>query len=339
MSSSAFGYLLVHFVEDQHGHAEQIYFSLSRGDDPLRWRRLNDGRPVLSCELGTSGVRDPHIVRRPDGGFHIVATDLRVWRAQGPDWEEFRRRGSRSLVVWDSADLLTWSAPRLVEVAPPHAGMAWAPEAFYDEDSGDFLVHFASALYAEDDPAHEGESVAELMVSRTRDFESFTPAQPYLRLPAGVIDLTVARHGGRVHRFAKQDDAALGSLQVFHQVGSAFLADDFTTLATNIGQDLGPAVEGPLIFPDNDGERWYLWVDQYGSPPQGYRVLTTTDLAAGAWEPVPATQVDLPEHTKHGVVLPLTGGEYDALDSARWEQTVARTPTTTLSRDAVAVTA
>ena len=42
-----FGYLLVHFVEDARGHGEKIYFSLSEGDDPLRWRRVNRGGAVL----------------------------------------------------------------------------------------------------------------------------------------------------------------------------------------------------------------------------------------------------------------------------------------------------
>ncbi|WP_448629556.1 hypothetical protein [Cellulomonas soli] len=96
-----FGYLLVHFVEDAHSHAEKIYFSLSHGDDPLRWRRMNDGQAVLEWTAGTGGVRDPHIVRGPDG-FHIVATDLRVWRPEGADWWQFSHRGSRDLVVWDS---------------------------------------------------------------------------------------------------------------------------------------------------------------------------------------------------------------------------------------------
>src|SRR5690606_36076969 len=118
MRPSGFGYLLVHFVENPVDHAEQIYFSLSDGDDPLRWRRLFGGEPRLSSTLGTTGIRDPHIVRRPDGGFHIVATDLRVWATPDPQWNEFTQFGSRSLVVWDSPDLLNWSEPRLVQVAP-----------------------------------------------------------------------------------------------------------------------------------------------------------------------------------------------------------------------------
>ena len=66
MSDTAnFGYLMVHFVEDPASHAEKIFFSLSRGEDPTRWYRLNDGQPVLESRIGTTGVRDPHLVGLP----------------------------------------------------------------------------------------------------------------------------------------------------------------------------------------------------------------------------------------------------------------------------------
>ncbi|MEK8227297.1 glycoside hydrolase family 43 protein [Oerskovia sp. M15] len=217
--------------------------------------------------------------------------------------------------MWDSPDLVSWSSPRYVVVAPPNAGMAWAPEAVCDEETGDFVVHFAAALYDEHDPDHEGECLARLLVTRTEDFHEFSPAQPYLELPGGVIDMTVAQADGQVHRFAKQDDAAPGSRQVFHQVGSSLHADDFVTLAQGLGQGFGAKVEGPLVFRSNSEERWYLWLDQYAEMPQGYHALSTTDLRSGRWEPVADADFDLPENTKHGAVLPLRRAEWERLDA------------------------
>src|SRR3712207_7461443 len=52
-----------------------------------------------------------------DGAFHILATDLRVWGRGELNWDEWRRHGSRSLIVWDSTDLVTWTGPRTVEIA------------------------------------------------------------------------------------------------------------------------------------------------------------------------------------------------------------------------------
>ena len=312
--ASPHGYLLVHFVEDPVGHAEKIYFSLSDGDDPLRWHRLNGGRSVLSSTVGTTGVRDPHIIRARDGQFHIVATDLRVWREEGQDWDAFQRHGSRSILVWDSGDLVHWDGPRAVEVAPPEAGMAWAPESFHDPETGDYVVHFASKLYA--DSSRQGDAVAQLMAVRTADFQSFGPAEPYLSLPVGVIDMTVAVDDAHIHRFAKQDDRAPDSWQVFHQRGSGVWGDDFALLGRNLGQCFGDTVEGPLVFKDNHEDRWYLWVDQYSRMPHGYHALTTTDLASGEWQPVDDADFHLPPDTKHGAVLPLVGDEWARLEAA-----------------------
>ncbi|MEL5991919.1 glycoside hydrolase family 43 protein [Microbacterium phosphatis] len=313
--ADGFGYLLVHFVEDQAGHAEKIYFSLSVGDDPLRWRRLNGGDPILEWTSGTTGVRDPHIVRGP-GGFHLVATDLRVWKPDGVDWEGYRHRGSRDIVVWDSPDLVTWDAPRAVSVAPAGAGMAWAPESVYDPVRGDFLVHWASGLAGDGGDGRTGP--ARILGARTRDFRTFDAPRTLLERPGGVIDMTIAvLDDGRVIRFAKQDDGHPGSWRIFQQVGSGLDADDFQTVARDLGQHVAEHVEGPLVFRAHGGERWFLWVDQYSRLPQGYHALTSADPAGGVWEPVPEADFDLPPDTKHGAVLPLRRHEHEAL-RARW---------------------
>lgn len=318
-----YGYLLVHFVEDAQGHAEKIYLSLSQGDDPLRWRRLNHGEPVLESTQGSTGVRDPHVVRRADGtGFHIIATDLRVW-ADGPqiDWDRLTRHGSRDLVVWDSPDLVHWSPPRYVTVAPTTAGMAWAPEAHFDADSGEYLVYWSSKLYDPEDVDHTGDSYSRIMVARTSDFVTFSPAEVYLDQGPDVIDMTVyvedpqrPGEGRRVHRFAKDNGTDRG---VFQESGSTFGADDFRPVAQQLGSQLAVGVEAPLIFRDNHEPRWYLWVDSYELRPQGYRALVTDDLASGAWEL--AEGFEIPPDTKHGTVLPLRREEYEAIEAAYGE--------------------
>ncbi|WP_448629557.1 glycoside hydrolase family 43 protein [Cellulomonas soli] len=214
-------------------------------------------------------------------------------------------------------DLLTWSPPRAVTVAPEDAGMAWAPESVYDPISGDYLVHWASSLSDTGDPARRGEGPARILVSRTRDFRTFTEPTTYLERPGGVIDLTVLVTADGVHRFAKQDDDVADSWHVFHQKGASFDDPHVRTVARHIGQEIAPRVEAPLIFKANDAARWYLWVDQYARQPQGYQALTTTDLDSGEWTLVPPQDFHLPPNTKHGAVLPLLRREYEALDE-RW---------------------
>src|SRR5437868_3029743 len=73
------GYLFVYFGGDATQDGEQIRYALSRGNDPLHWRELNGGQPVLTTTVGEKGVRDPYIVRAPGGNkFYIIGTDLNM---------------------------------------------------------------------------------------------------------------------------------------------------------------------------------------------------------------------------------------------------------------------
>lgn len=123
------GYLFVYFTDDEgQGGGEEIYFSLSQGNDPLHWRELNGGKPILVSQLGEKGVRDPFLIRSPQGDkFFLLGTDLKAHG--GGDWHRAVNEGSRSILVWESHDLIHWSEQRRVEIAPPDAGCAWAPEA------------------------------------------------------------------------------------------------------------------------------------------------------------------------------------------------------------------
>ena len=135
-------YLFVHFTgEEKNG--EQIYFSVSQ--DGLHWKDLNDGNPVLFSQIGTCGVRDPFLVRHPQTGtVYLIATDLCIWNGKG--WKDAQEKGSRSIIVWTSEDLVHWTKGQSREIGIPEAGCVWAPEAVFDREKGEFLVFFASKV-------------------------------------------------------------------------------------------------------------------------------------------------------------------------------------------------
>jgi hypothetical protein len=313
-SDGEYGYLLAHFREDPVGHAEKIHFALSAGDSPLRWDPLWGGEPVLESRIGTTGVRDPAIVRDADGAFHILATDLRVMGNGNHDWDEWRRHGSRSLILWDSTDLVTWTGPRAVEIAPPNAGMAWAPEVTVDPETGDHVVFWSSRLFEEDDPDHEADSYSRILYSRTRDFRTFTPADVLIDTGGrDIIDTALLREHGKVYRFSK-DEARTSGWGIYLERGSSIFADDFEVVTTNIAGDRFPGgVEAPMVLRARDEDRWFLFLDQYLEWPQGYFAMQCTDLDSGRWEYVPADQVSIPPSTKHGTILPLRREEWDRL--------------------------
>ncbi|MCH2922083.1 1,4-beta-xylanase, partial [Listeria monocytogenes] len=65
----------------------------------------------------------------------------------------------------------------------------WAPEALYDERSGDYLVSWATISPA------TGVTTPRIYYSRTRDFVSFTPATRYSDRPGahGLIDTQIVK--------------------------------------------------------------------------------------------------------------------------------------------------
>jgi len=145
------GYLFVTFKGEQTPMTEQIYFALS--PDGRQWTALSNSQPVLVSALGEKGVRDPYLLRSPDGQkFHLIATDLSINRNR--DWRRAVRAGSKCIVIWDSTNLVNWSAPRLMKVAPDDAGCTWAPEAVYDESRKEYLVFWASTTATNDYTKH-----------------------------------------------------------------------------------------------------------------------------------------------------------------------------------------
>lgn len=318
--TEAHGYAFVHFVEDPSGHGERVYLSRSDDERATHWHRLNGGRPILESTIGTTGVRDPFIIRT-DSGFVLVATDLRIYGGDGAGWDAWTRWGSRSILIWESPDLLTWSPARLAEVAPPEAGMAWAPEAVRDPNTGEFLVFWSSTLYESDDGEHLNASYSRILVSRTRDFRQFSPAEVLVDEGKSVIDMTVIVEGERIHRFLKEDQAVMPlSRRVYQETGSGFFADDFRLIAAGIGHEFYASVEAPIVFHSNTEPIWYLFIDQFHRYPQGYFAMWTDDLVSGNWTRLADDEFQLPENTKHGTVISLTRAEWDALEVNRLER-------------------
>lgn len=191
------GYLFVHFTGEQKD-GEQIYFSISR--DGLHWEDLNDGQPVLYSHLGMQGVRDPFLLRDPkQKKFYLIATDLRIEAGEG--WDTAQYRGSRDLIVWESKDLVHWSAERASTIGVPGAGCVWAPEGIYDSKREQFLVFWASMVKLSGDT----EAKQRIYASWTSDFQSFSEPFIYMERKEHVIDTTMVESEGVYYRISKDE--------------------------------------------------------------------------------------------------------------------------------------
>ncbi|MBB3113744.1 hypothetical protein FHS18_005857 [Paenibacillus phyllosphaerae] len=297
------GYLLAHFIGEQPD-GEQVYFAYS--EDGLHWKDLNAGLPVLRSELGEQGVRDPFLVRSPkEGKFYLIATDLRI--ASGKGWAAAVSEGSRDIIVWESADLVSWSAPWPVTVGVQGAGCVWAPEAIYDEAADEFLVFWASATQE----AHENERKQKIYSARTKDFRTFTETEKYIERDNHIIDTTIIAHNGAYYRYSKDETTK----NIRLEQGTSLDKDAFTPIsAPDLEAIMG--VEGPQIYKLGDREEWCLIVDRFAEG-KGYLPLLISDLASGEFRVLTDGAFDMGTTTKrHGGVLPITSDEASRLLAA-----------------------
>ncbi|WP_169731994.1 RICIN domain-containing protein [Glycomyces arizonensis] len=305
-----YGYLFAYMTGEGSAGGEQVYFALSRGNDPLAYDALNGSQPVLTSDVGEQGARDPFLVRSPqDGKYYMIATDLKIYG--NGDWDRAQRHGSLSLVVWESDDLVNWSSARLEQVSPSSAGNTWAPEAYWDPSQNAFVVYWASKLYGTSD--HSGSTYHRMMYATTTDFRNFSEARVWVDKGYSTIDSTVAEHDGTYYRYTKDERSGTSCGKFILSETSTSLTNTNWAFQTEcIGSGTISHGEGPLIFKSNTEDRWYMFIDEYGG--RGYIPFETTDLSSGQWTPV--SGYSLPGRPRHGSILPLTYGEYQAIQNA-----------------------
>ncbi len=325
-------YFFPYFTGESTADGETVSFAVSDGPDPLAWTTLNDDAPVLTSELGTKGLRDPFVIRKADGtGFVMLATDLKIYG--GGNFGDAQETGSRSIMIWESPDLVSWSEQREIVLAPENAGNLWAPEAYWDEAAGEYLVYWASALYPADvAPADRriADSYQRMMYATTRDFVTFSEPQVWIdenRGPGrGMIDSTVAQTADGVYHRLTKDEADMTVRQEsstdLRRTQGVTDGDGWDLVATRVGVgEPNPwggtftSGEGPTVFPSLTDDRWYLMIDQpsyHGG--QGYMLFETPDLASGDW--TANLDAELPRSPRHGTVIPITAEEHAALLAA-----------------------
>ena len=286
-------YLFTYFTREDDG-GEQIYFSVS--EDGLHWQDLSE-EPALKWNQGDGGVRDPYIVQHPvTGEYFIMATDLCIKR-RNHQWGEAIAHGSRDVVFWRSKDLINWSEPWAVTLAPDGAGCAWAPEAVWDEERQAFLIFYA--CFTHDD----GESRHRIYACHTADFRSFTPVFKYIEWPEHVIDTTIIREGGMYYRFSASNDIKI-------DCGPSLLGEFHKVHIPAVESLWG--VEGPECYRLPDG-RICLIADRIREY-KGYVPEVIDDAASGRAQVLDDSQFDFGKHLKrHGGVVAISREAYDRL--------------------------
>ncbi|WP_217211813.1 glycoside hydrolase family 43 protein [Streptomyces sp. AC550_RSS872] len=310
------GYLMLHFT-GEGSNGQQMY--LSHSADGLHWNDLNGGAPILRSTVGTKGVRDPALVRSPDGSkYWIIATDLCI--SCGQSWPDSISNGSRNLVVWESTDLINWSEPWLLNVAGaiPDGRNAWAPEAHFDPATNNYVLYWATNKPVDGVKKHR------IYYAHTSDFRSITTPKIYIERPGmqEIIDTQIVDMPAGVgnYRYVR----ASGDGQITLE-GSNSILGTWTNLGNLSGIGLtGAQVEGPMWMKFRDRNEWALYLDQYSSG-RGYMPVTTTNPSAPGTYKLPASgSYNMGVNKKrHGSILPLTAAEESRV-LARWSDIPAK---------------
>lgn len=338
------GYLFGHFIGEENEKGEQIYFSVS--EDGLHFKDLNDGNPVLVSNIGEKGVRDPFLYRSADGKkFFLIATDLSIYHRGGwvqnqQGYYDASTTGSPYLVFWQSEDLIHWSEPKLIKVAPENAGMAWAPEMIYNEATGDYVIFFASSIM---DPLTKMKVKPNaIYFVSTKDFNTFSEPRLFIDCQNGreIIDTTVLKIGDWYYSCSKDGDNSEpnGGILILktqnlldykswkkvcylHELGLDLSNQKCKTLTNS-------SLEGPELFMFNKKDwadpnipEYGLIADQYMAG-AGYLPLKTTDIedfdnSKGSWKIFSQDEYSFDKLKKrHGTILRITKSELENLKKA-----------------------
>lgn len=340
------GYLFGHFIGEEDENSEQIYLAVS--ENGLNFKDMNGKKPVIVSQIGEKGLRDPYICRSAEGDrFFMIATDLSIYHRGGwvlneQGYYDPSTTGSQYLVFSESTDLVDWSEPRLIDVAPKNAGMAWAPEMVYSEETGDYVIFFSSSIM---DPETKYKSKPNaIYYVTTRDFVHFTDTKIFIDnqrdgaadgKPREIIDTTILKIGEYYYAASKDGDneEKNGGIRI-HKNKNLFNPDgwekvlDLDELGIDISKTKLTALdnsmlEGPELFKYNRKDWADKNVPEYGLIADqfmlgtGYLPFKTTDIedkdnSNNSWKMLDKKQYSFDKLKKrHGTILNITKNELD----------------------------
>ncbi|MBQ6419747.1 MAG: glycoside hydrolase family 43 protein [Clostridia bacterium] len=308
-------YLCAHFRESLEISGEQVHFAVS--PDGYRWETVNGGAPVLRSKMGCGGVRDIEILRRYDGGFSILATDLcivkRMDEHHNVDWKDCNHNGSRYVAYWETDDLVHFSEQRLLFFGRDDFGCLWAPEVFCDDKSGQYLIHWGSTTRA------DGYEHMRIFYTLTKDFISFTRPAVFFEKPNELLDSHLVKIGDTYHLFYKNSDCPAANM---HETAASlfgpFTHDDAFDARMRYYGSAG-AYEAATTFILPDG-RWCLFLDYFGCPkPEMGYVPYVSETPGNCDFRRADSEFSFPYGFKHGRVIEITEAEYERLKTASFD--------------------
>jgi beta-xylosidase len=257
---------------------------LATSNDGLKWEALNDNKSFLTPAVGEDKLmRDPCIISGPDGKFHMVWT---------VSWKE------KGIGYASSDDLFNWSEQKSIPVMKhePDAKNCWAPEVFWDKNSGQYLIFWSTTIpgrFPETEKTGDDKYNHRMYYVTTKDFITFSETKLFYDQGFNVIDGTLIKEAGKYVLFLK-DETRTPPQKNIRIATSRELTENYSKPTLPITGDYW--AEGPT--PIKIGDWWIVYFDKYVDHKMG--AVRSKDLKN--WEDI-SEQISFPEGTRHGTVF------------------------------------
>ena len=244
----------------------------------------------LKPEVGKQRVmRDPSIIRTPDGTFHLVWTS---------SW-----RGDRGFGYASSRDLKHWSTQRFIEVMTDTTTVnVWAPELFWDDERQQAVIVWASCIPGKfPDGQEEHKNNHRLYYTTTKDFKQFSPAKLMIDPGFSCIDATLVKRGKKDYVMVLKDNT-----RPERDIKVAYAKSPYGPWSKASEPFTGKMMEGPTVLKldqqtVNSKSGWLIYYDRYQLKDFGAHF--TKDFVT--FEDV-SKQVSVPVLHKHGTIFKAT---------------------------------
>lgn len=305
-------YLFAYFPANNN---ENIYYALSR--DGYNFTPMNGGNRVIAADSVSikKGLRDPHVLRAPDGWFYMVHTDMKS--AEG--WSS-----NRGMVLMKSKDLINWKHAT-IHFPDRYKGKnfanvtrVWAPETVWDYgykntdgSTGRIMVYFSLLT---DDGTITYDKVYYQYAND--DFTDLLgdPIYFFDRGSATIdMDIVYNPNDSLYHAFFKNEGQG-GICKVTAKTLTAPAGKEGSQWSKPSGtlQQTTEAVEGAGVFKLINKDSWILMYDCYNNG--HYQFTSSPDLSTFKF--VQNTEMKGAFTPRHGTVLPITAEETAALMKA-----------------------
>jgi hypothetical protein len=281
-------YLFTYFTKNG-----QDGLHLAWSEDGYKWQALREGRSLLAPEIGSKEklMRDPCVVRGPDGTYHMVWTS--GW------WE-------RGIGYASTKDFITWSAQKDIPVMAHEltARNSWAPEITYDEDKAEFVIFWATTIpgrFPKTDKGSEDDLNHRMYYTSTKDFVTFSPAELFYDPGFNCIDATFLQADGKRWMIIKDETKFPVAAKNLRIGPAGAVRGPFGPLSAPF-TPAGLWVEGPSAI--KIGGEYLVYFDAYTQ--KHYSAMRSRDLET--WEQVPVGELHFPfegtpDRMRHGTVI------------------------------------